>query len=209
MICPNDFRIFGQFCLDVSVFFRVVVQKSPSFCQHLSENLDKTATAQISTKQTCEPAADSSHSLLVTEKRGLASGGYWGKLEVENEICGEVWHINYGLGERIRKARVRAGLTQSQLAEMIGMTNKHLSTVERGMFELHADAVRQISEVLGVSADYLIFDERRNSPLDEALLKAHLLPEEVQDEAADVIEAFMAIQMVRKEVAKEDSSDEE
>ena len=142
-------------------------------------------------------------------KRGLASGGYWGKLEVENEICGEVWHINYGLGERIRRARVRAGLTQSQLAEMIGMTNKHLSTVERGMFELHADAVRQISEVLGVSADYLIFDERRNSPLDEALLKAHLLPEEVQDEAADVIEAFMAIQMARKEVAKEDSSDEE
>ena len=175
----------------------------------MSENLDKTATAQISTKRTCEPAADSSHSLLVTEKRGLASGGYWGKLEVENEICGEVWHINYGLGERIRKARVRAGLTQSQLAEMIGMTNKHLSTVERGMFELHADAVRQISEVLGVSADYLIFDERRNSPLDEALLKAHLLPEEVQDEAADVIEAFMAIQMARKEVAKEDSSDEE
>ena len=102
-------------------------------------------------------------------------------------------HINYGLGERIKETRMRAGLTQVQLAEMIGMSHKHLSNVERGMYEVRTDGIKRISEALGVSSDYLLFDDRKHSMLEDAMLRAYLLPDEAQAEAADVIKAFISI----------------
>ena len=102
-------------------------------------------------------------------------------------------HTNYGLGDRIRESRLRAGLTQVQLAEMIGMSHKHLSNVERGMYEVRTDGIKRISEALGVSSDYLLFDDRKHSMLEDAMLRAYLLPDEAQAEAADVIKAFISI----------------
>ena len=37
------------------------------------------------------------------------------------------------IGEKIRKARLNAGLTQYELAERIGLTEKHMSSIERGL----------------------------------------------------------------------------
>ena len=88
---------------------------------------------------------------------------------------------------------MRAGLTQVQLAEMIGMSHKHLSNVERGMYEVRTDGIKRISEALGVSSDYLLFDDRKHSMLEDAMLRAYLLPDEAQAEAADVIKAFISI----------------
>ncbi len=110
-------------------------------------------------------------------------------------------HVNYGLGERIKKSRLQAGLTQVQLAEMIGMSHKHLSNVERGLYEIRTDGIRRISEALGVSTDYLLFDDRKHGRLEEAMIKAHFLPEEAQAEAADVIEAFIAIKRSKGKIA--------
>ena len=112
-------------------------------------------------------------------------------------------HTNYGLGDRIRESRLRAGLTQVQLAEMIGMSHKHLSNVERGIYEVRTDGIRRISEALGVSSDYLLFDDRRHSRLEEAMMKAHFLPKEAQAEAADVIEAFLAIKKSKGQIPNE------
>ena len=44
----------------------------------------------------------------------------------------KIMDIKILLGRRIREYRTKAGLTQSQLAEKIGIDDKHLSNIERG-----------------------------------------------------------------------------
>jgi transcriptional regulator with XRE-family HTH domain len=60
------------------------------------------------------------------------------------------------LGERIAQARLQAGLTQKQLAERLGTTQRVITYWEREAVSLRADQLTQLTEALGVSADYLL-----------------------------------------------------
>ena len=72
-----------------------------------------------------------------------------------------------GLGHRIRFARKRKGLTQMQLAELIGLeTNVTISDYERGKRgNSRPDMllIVKISEVLEVSIDWLILGRDQKS----------------------------------------------
>lgn len=58
------------------------------------------------------------------------------------------------IGEKIRKARINAGLTQYELAEKIGLTEKHMSNIERGLNFLALNNFFRLIEVLGLSLEY-------------------------------------------------------
>ena len=63
-------------------------------------------------------------------------------------------------GERIRAARKRAGLTQKQLAERIGVKSPNLSQLENGKREPQNDTLRRIAEALEVDPYSLVsFDD--------------------------------------------------
>ena len=67
----------------------------------------------------------------------------------------------YALGERIYEARKRRKLTQSDLAEMAGISNTYLSHIENGSKNMSMDTFIDIVNALGVTADELLIDNIR------------------------------------------------
>ena len=67
--------------------------------------------------------------------------------------------INISVGQNIKRAREKAGLTQERLSEMIGIGPKSLSAVERGTVGVSLTTLQKICSVLSVSSDMLLFGE--------------------------------------------------
>lgn len=72
-------------------------------------------------------------------------------------------NIDYhSLGQRIRKARKDKNVTQEELAEICALSSAHIGHIERGTRIPSLDTLFRISQALGVSMDYLIFDSLGN-----------------------------------------------
>lgn len=65
----------------------------------------------------------------------------------------------YKIGQRIRKSRKAQGLSQEQLAEMVGISLPHMSHIETANTKLSLPVFVDISVALGVSTDELLRDE--------------------------------------------------
>ena len=65
----------------------------------------------------------------------------------------------YAIGTRIRKYRKAQGITQEQLAEMIGISIPHMSHIETGNTKLSLTVLVLIAEALSVQTDSLIYDQ--------------------------------------------------
>ena len=60
------------------------------------------------------------------------------------------------LGERIREARLKKGLTQEQLAEKIGVAKSTLTGYEKGNREPDVLKLQKLIDCLGVPSNYLL-----------------------------------------------------
>jgi transcriptional regulator with XRE-family HTH domain len=70
------------------------------------------------------------------------------------------------LGERIRKARIRYGMSQAELARRIKVSLNTMNKIEAGDTpDPRASRIKAIADVLGVSADYLLGREDEQSEL--------------------------------------------
>lgn len=58
------------------------------------------------------------------------------------------------VGNRIRERRVMLGLSQQQMAELIGVTYQQAHKYERGINRISAGRLFEIAQVLGVPVDY-------------------------------------------------------
>lgn len=92
------------------------------------------------------------------------------------------------LGERLRTLRKKAGLTQEQLAEAIGV---HLNTVclwERGEYTPKTQSIKALAKALGVSEADLLNDPPPNSGEWVISFKtvAHFNTEEVVDMTGNI-----------------------
>lgn len=61
-----------------------------------------------------------------------------------------------GSGNRIRELREVKGISGTKLAEMIGISPQYLYDLERGEKRLNEETIARLTEVLKVSADYLL-----------------------------------------------------
>lgn len=57
------------------------------------------------------------------------------------------------LGQKIRKLRKNMGYTQEQLAELIGIDDKHLSKIENGIHMPTYKTLKKFSEILNFSLE--------------------------------------------------------
>lgn len=57
------------------------------------------------------------------------------------------------IGQRIKTIRTKKGLTQEQVAEMVGISQKHLSRIEKGYHKPRFDMIIKIAEALNVPTD--------------------------------------------------------
>jgi len=66
------------------------------------------------------------------------------------------------IGQRIQEVRKDRGISQTDLAEQLNISPSHMSNIETGRSNFGVDIFKRITEVLQVSADYLL---RSNVPV--------------------------------------------
>ena len=99
---------------------------------------------------------------------------------------------DYGLiGERIRQARKAQRYTQAEVAEMINMSAKNFSQLERGATGLSLATLIALCKSLDVSDDYILFgmeENRQNNTVTKLLSK---LDEKEQLYAEKLLEVYV------------------
>lgn len=73
-------------------------------------------------------------------------------------------------GKRIQEARKKKLLTQDQLSEQLGITEKALSEIERGKSGMRMRTLMALCEILEVSPNYLLsYEGKDEGPISELL----------------------------------------
>ena len=67
------------------------------------------------------------------------------------------------LNERIKQLRKEKGLTQSQLADLLGVTDKAVSKWEVGETNPDISLLPKISEIFNVTLDYLLVGKKEEN----------------------------------------------
>lgn len=67
------------------------------------------------------------------------------------------------LGQRIRTARLSAGMSQEQLAEKVNLTSQHISHTEVASTKISLPALVKIANALHTSVDKLLCDSIQDS----------------------------------------------
>ncbi len=87
--------------------------------------------------------------------------------------------VDLHVSRRIRQRRIMLGLTQQQLAELIGVTYQQAHKYETGINRISAGRLYQIARALGVGVDYffegLEHGEHRTAPSGELTPAQRLL----------------------------------
>lgn len=65
------------------------------------------------------------------------------------------------LGQRIKRARLDAKLSQRELASQVGVSYPHISKIEVGVESASSELLTKIADVVGISADELLFLAKR------------------------------------------------
>lgn len=99
------------------------------------------------------------------------------------------------IGQRIKKAREAANITQEELAQAVGCTAKHIGAIERGLKTPRLDTFIIIANTTGASADLLLQDLIK-SPVDslagELAAAVAPPPPELQSRILKALRAFSA-----------------
>lgn len=64
---------------------------------------------------------------------------------------------------RIRRAREQQGYTREQFAEKLDVSVSYLAELERGRTGISVKMLTKVCDLLGLSADYVLFGEERNA----------------------------------------------
>jgi transcriptional regulator with XRE-family HTH domain len=78
--------------------------------------------------------------------------------------------------ERFRKVRLDKGLTQADLAKIVGLSASSVGAIEQGLYTPNFSVLRALHRRLGVSYTYLIDGENDNT--EDLVAKAKGLEEE-------------------------------
>jgi transcriptional regulator with XRE-family HTH domain len=110
------------------------------------------------------------------------------------------------LGERIAAARIAAGLSQTQLAEKLGVSQRVVTYWEREADGLKADQLAKLTDALAVTGDFLLGREapapkRTGGPVGKAkqvFEAVSKLPRDQQRDILRTVEDLIAARALRK-----------
>ena len=102
------------------------------------------------------------------------------------------------LGERLAQARERAGISQVELAKLMGTNQQAVAYWERKAVSLRSDVIVRLSEALDISADELLGTGKKPSRTAKPSGKARQLfdavsklPRRQQDKIIAILEPFV------------------
>ncbi len=84
--------------------------------------------------------------------------------------------INIFVGNQIRVARERAGLTQEQFGELVSLGPKNISDIERGLVGISISTLKRICEKLSIPSDWVLFGDQDLNDIEYLFERAKRLP---------------------------------
>ena len=110
----------------------------------------------------------------------ISGDGYWLFMRDKKEI-------NIHVGNEIRIARKRIGLTQQQFGEMVSLGTKNVSDIERGVAGITISTLKWICEKLSISSDLIIFGDQGKNDVEYLADRLARLPAD----QFETVEAFL------------------
>lgn len=87
----------------------------------------------------------------------------------------------------VREKREAKGLTQEQLAELVGRSTGFIGQVERGLTYPSIPVLAKLIDVLGIDANTLFYPENKAPTYKEITIRISRLPEEKQEFLLSII----------------------
>ena len=106
--------------------------------------------------------------------------------------------------ERLKALRHQKGLSQAELAELIGVHHTHVSRYERGDTAPAAKALLTLAEALEVSIDYLLSGKKSEAAVasidDQDLLKMFKQSESLPSDEKELVKKFLGAFLNNKKI---------
>ena len=97
------------------------------------------------------------------------------------------------VGKRIRKQRELLGYTRESFAEKLEITPKFCSDIELGLKGMSVPTLCRISEVLGLSTDYILFGTSSDADKAAMIIEAvKRCPEDKLNYLENIIRTFVS-----------------
>lgn len=98
-------------------------------------------------------------------------------------------------GDRIRELRNEKGLTQLELAKLLSLSKSNISKYESGDLEPNVSTFALLSEIFGVSVDYIMGISSVRDPAGTSFSKPSIL-DDLSPEAREKAEEY--VEMLKK-----------
>lgn len=79
-------------------------------------------------------------------------------------VCLKNAELYKKIGQKLQEARKKAGLTQEQVADYLGVNKVQLSYYENGAREISIETLQQLADLYGYTLNYFLDDEKSTDP---------------------------------------------
>ena len=97
---------------------------------------------------------------------------------------------------RIRKRRKELGLSSAEVANKIGRANPYYGDIERGTCGMSIDTLIELTEILEISSDYILFGKKTGNEISNAARACRILrqwDERKQERAVDLMKYYLEL----------------
>ena len=95
--------------------------------------------------------------------------------------------LNILVGANIKREREKAGFTQDQFSELLGIGSKSLSSIERGVVGVSLPTLLKSCDILHISANVLLYEQSQKNDVDSIAQRLNTLSAEQFEIASDVM----------------------
>jgi transcriptional regulator with XRE-family HTH domain len=107
------------------------------------------------------------------------------------------------VNDRIKQLRIENNLTQSELAEKVGLTYVQIGRYEKGKSTPSADVLQKLANVLNTSTDYLMngkTEQVEAQLADKELIKQFQEVEKLSPEDKNLVKTFLDAFITKKKI---------
>lgn len=102
------------------------------------------------------------------------------------------------VGANIKREREKAGFTQDQFSELLGIGSKSLSSIERGIVGVSLTTLLRICDILHISANVLLYEQAQKNDVESIVLQLKMLSADQFQIASDILTDLMKAFSLKK-----------
>ena len=100
-------------------------------------------------------------------------------------------NLNHLVGTNLKREREKAGYTQDQFSELLGIGSKSLSSIERGVVGMSLHTLLRCCEILHISANVLLYEQAQTNDVDSITSQLNRLNPEQFAIASEIMTSLL------------------